>query len=62
MLDHAHIFVNVSLYNDYYLPMSKARTAQSYDITPIFIFWIHKLSALISSWKVFSSNFGKQTF
>ena len=30
--------------------------------TPIFIFWIHKVCALISSWKVFSSNFGKQTF
>ena len=30
--------------------------------TSIFIFWIHKLCALISSCKVFSSNFGKQTF
>ena len=26
------------------------------------IFWSHKLSALFFSWKVFSSNFGKQTF
>ena len=30
--------------------------------TSIFIFWIHKVCALIYSWKVFSSNFGKQTF
>ena len=56
--------VNVSLAHDYQLPMSgRLILPQHMRLnTSIFIFWIQKVCALISSWKVFSSNFGKQTF
>ena len=54
-LDHAHIFVNVFLYHDYQLLVSVS-LLQPFHMrlnTSIFIFWIHKLSALLSSWRCF---------